>query len=60
MSAKISKKYAKEERNPFSSESCSVRDTAYVVIRVEDNVAAETVLTDAGFHLISEADVCKL
>ena len=33
---------------------------AYVVIRVEDNAAAETVLTDAGFHLISEADVCKL
>ena len=33
---------------------------AYVVLRVEDNAVAEKVLTDAGFHMISEADVCKL
>ena len=33
---------------------------AYVVIRVEDIAAAETALTNAGFHLISEADVNKL
>ena len=33
---------------------------AYVVIRVEDNAAAEKALEDAGFHTISEADVCKL
>ena len=33
---------------------------AYVVLRVEDNAAAETALTEAGFHLITEADVNKL
>ena len=33
---------------------------AYVVIRVEDNAVAEKVLEDAGFHLITEADICKL
>ena len=33
---------------------------AYVVLRVEDNTLAKAVLTDAGFKLISEADVCKL
>ena len=33
---------------------------AYVVMRVEDNTAAETVLEDAGFHLITDADVEKL
>ncbi len=33
---------------------------AYVVIRVEDNAAAETALVGAGFKLITEADICKL
>lgn len=33
---------------------------AYVVIRVEDNNAAETALTSAGFRLITEADIDKL
>lgn len=33
---------------------------AYVVLRVEDNDVAETALTDAGFRLISEADINKL
>ena len=33
---------------------------AYVVLRVEDNAAAEAALEDAGFHLITEADICKL
>lgn len=33
---------------------------AYVVLRVEDNEVAESVLTNAGFKLITEADVCKL
>ena len=33
---------------------------AYVVLRVEDNAAAEAALTEAGFHLISEADINKL
>lgn len=33
---------------------------AYVVLRVADNIAAEAALEDAGFHLISDADVCKL
>ena len=33
---------------------------AYVVLRVEDNNAAEKVLEDAGFHIITEADVDKL
>ncbi|MBE6935660.1 MAG: acetolactate synthase [Ruminococcaceae bacterium] len=33
---------------------------AYVVLRVEDNAAAEAVLTNAGFHMITEADINKL
>ena len=33
---------------------------AYVVLRVENNEAAEKVLTDAGFKLIIEADINKL
>ena len=33
---------------------------AYVVLRVEDNAAAEQILTNAGFHMITEADVQKL
>ncbi len=33
---------------------------AYVVLRVEDNAAAEKALEDAGFHLITDADVEKL
>ncbi|MBR7142162.1 MAG: ACT domain-containing protein [Clostridia bacterium] len=33
---------------------------AYVVLRVEDNTAAEAALEGAGFHLITAADVCKL
>ena len=33
---------------------------AYVVIRVEDNAAAEAALTEADFKLITEADVAKL
>ena len=33
---------------------------AYVVIRVEDNDAAEKALEAAGFHLITDADVHKL
>ena len=33
---------------------------AYVVIRVADNEAAEAVLTAAGFHIITDADVAKL
>ena len=33
---------------------------AYVVIRVEDNAAAETALVNAGFKLVTEADVDKL
>ena len=33
---------------------------AYVVIRVEDNKAAETALANAGFKIVTEADVCKL
>ena len=33
---------------------------AYVVLRVEDNAVAEQVLTDAGFHMITLADVGKL
>lgn len=33
---------------------------AYVVLRVEDNVKAESALEDAGFHLITDADVNKL
>ncbi len=33
---------------------------AYVVLRVADNAHAEKALEDAGFHLISDADVNKL
>ena len=33
---------------------------AYVVLRVENNQAAESVLSDAGFKLITEADINKL
>ena len=33
---------------------------AYVVLRVADNAEAEKVLTDAGFKMISEADINKL
>ena len=33
---------------------------AYVVLRVADNAAAETALEEAGFHMITDADVCKL
>lgn len=33
---------------------------AYVVFRVAENDAAEDVLTRAGFHIISDADVAKL
>ena len=33
---------------------------AYVVLRVEDNEVAESVLVDAGFKMISEADISKL
>ena len=33
---------------------------AYVVIRVEDNTTAEAALADAGFKLVTEADVEKL
>ena len=33
---------------------------AYVVLRVENNQAAEIALTDAGFHMITDADIQKL
>jgi hypothetical protein len=33
---------------------------AYVVFRVEDNAVAEAALTNAGFKMISEADINKL
>ena len=33
---------------------------AYVVLRVADNNEAEKVLEDAGFHMITDADVDKL
>ena len=33
---------------------------AYVVVRVENNAEAESALTDAGFKLITEADINKL
>ncbi len=33
---------------------------AYVVLRVEDNAAAEGALEAAGFHLITDADINKL
>jgi len=33
---------------------------AYVVLRVEDTVEAENILSNAGFHLITNADIEKL
>jgi hypothetical protein len=33
---------------------------AYVVLRVEDNSLAEKALTEASFHLVTEADIQKL
>lgn len=33
---------------------------AYVVLRVADNASAEKALEEAGFHLISDADIAKL
>ena len=33
---------------------------AYVVLRVEDNAVAEKALSDAGFKIVTEADVNKL
>jgi len=33
---------------------------AYVVVRVEDNTAAETALINAGFKLVTQADIEKL
>ena len=33
---------------------------AYVVVRVADNAVAEKALTDAGLHIITDADVAKL
>jgi hypothetical protein len=33
---------------------------AYVVLRVEDNEIAEQALSDAGFHLVTLSDICKL
>ncbi len=33
---------------------------AYLVLRVENNEAAEAALTEAGFHLVTEADIKKL
>ncbi len=33
---------------------------AYVVVRVEDNNAAETALSNAGFKLVTTADIAKL
>ena len=33
---------------------------AYLVLRVEDNEKAEAALEAAGFHLITDADICKL
>ena len=33
---------------------------AYVVLRVQDNARAESVLEQAGYHIITEADVNKL
>ena len=33
---------------------------AYVVLRVADNAAAEEILISAGFHMITDNDVCKL
>ena len=33
---------------------------AYVVLRVEEREEAEAALVDAGFKMITEADICKL
>ncbi len=33
---------------------------AYVVLRVEENAEAENILANAGFHLITNADIEKL
>ncbi len=33
---------------------------AYVVLRVTDNVAAESALVAAGFHMITDGDIAKL
>ena len=33
---------------------------AYVVLRVQDNTKADSVLEQAGYHIITEADVSKL
>lgn len=33
---------------------------AYMVLRVADNDAAEKALENAGFHMITDTDVCKL
>jgi len=33
---------------------------AYVVIRVEDNAVAEAALANAGFKIVTQADVDKL
>lgn len=33
---------------------------AYVVLRVADNAQAESALEDAGFHMITDADINKL
>ena len=33
---------------------------AYVVLRVEDNEITEAALEAAGYHLITNADICKL
>ena len=33
---------------------------AYVVIRVENNEIAEQALEAAGYHMITQADICKL
>ena len=33
---------------------------AYVVLRVADNAAAEAALENAGFHMVTDADVNKL
>ena len=33
---------------------------AYVVLRVEEREEAEAALTNAGFKMITEADICKL
>ncbi len=33
---------------------------AYMVLRVANNAAAEAALVDAGFHLVTDADIAKL